>query len=488
MEFWLGVWRVLPPLLALATAGILGLGWQRRIGAAVFSALVIGLTVFDLAAYAPAVVTTPGVIQTPAYVESVPRSLAVLQDGRVFTDLNDVPTIPALRGSLYPNSALVYGRESVQAQSPLVYAQHLQYLAAISPAMLDALNVRYWLVPLEPRAIARAIGYDTRWTLDLTDAPVAFSALPTRALELVSFTEQAQSLAAGTPVAQLVIEYADGQTERWPIRAGIETADWDSVRREAKPVASGPALRVAHTFTGFVRSAGATFEGRAYLARHDLESGKPVVNARLDDVNPAVRLTVEELSLIDDQGHTTLLSQLTHKSALRIVYMSDTVAVWENPSALPRAWVVHSAERVDDDTVLARMRRGDWQPDRTVFLYTGAEPVQPSPVDRATDQVRIVRTQPERVELSVKTDQTGYLVLADSWFPGWQATLDGRPVEILRANLLFRAVAVEPGYHTLVFEYQSRPFQVGCLVAVFSLIVAVGIGLALNRRAKGPVA
>src|SRR3972149_4796736 len=52
--------------------------------------------------------------------------------------------------------------------------------------------------------------------------------------------------------------------------------------------------------------------------------------------------------------------------------------------------------------------------------------------------LRFTNYAPEHIEMEVKTDGDGYLVLTDAWYPDWTATIDGEPVEILRANVYFR--------------------------------------------------
>jgi uncharacterized membrane protein YfhO len=75
-------------------------------------------------------------------------------------------------------------------------------------------------------------------------------------------------------------------------------------------------------------------------------------------------------------------------------------------------------------------------------------------------------------------------VLADTFYPGWQATLDGQPVEILRANHTFRAVAFPPGEHTVVFRYLPLSFQVGAVVSLLTLFVTVGALTVLSLRRR----
>jgi uncharacterized membrane protein YfhO len=93
--------------------------------------------------------------------------------------------------------------------------------------------------------------------------------------------------------------------------------------------------------------------------------------------------------------------------------------------------------------------------------------------------------EPERVEILAESrGENVYLILSDAWYPGWQATLDGQPVPILRANGMFRAVHVPPGQHEIVFTYRSKPFEIGTAVSIACLLTTI-IGLAIFRPKKG---
>jgi hypothetical protein len=62
-----------------------------------------------------------------------------------------------------------------------------------------------------------------------------------------------------------------------------------------------------------------------------------------------------------------------------------------------------------------------------------------------------------------------WLVLADQWYPGWYGTIDGLPVEIYRANFLFRAVQLEAGSHLVEFRYRPVSFRVGSAITLVVL-------------------
>lgn len=129
--------------------------------------------------------------------------------------------------------------------------------------------------------------------------------------------------------------------------------------------------------------------------------------------------------------------------------------VYENPRALPRALFVTQARRADFDAILAS---GQWPADfdpKTTVLLDREPPPLPGPAQPGS--VRILDYGTTEVRLEADAPGGGYVVLNDVWHHWWQAELDGKPAPILRANVLFRAVAVPPGRSTIRFVF--RPFQ-----------------------------
>ncbi|MBN1105114.1 MAG: YfhO family protein [Deltaproteobacteria bacterium] len=68
-------------------------------------------------------------------------------------------------------------------------------------------------------------------------------------------------------------------------------------------------------------------------------------------------------------------------------------------------------------------------------------------------QVRIISHQPNGIELDVSTSRKGFLVISDSFHPGWKAESDGVEVPVMRANSIMRAVPVEKGSHRVVLRF-----------------------------------
>lgn len=158
------------------------------------------------------------------------------------------------------------------------------------------------------------------------------------------------------------------------------------------------------------------------------------------------------------------------------VYRGE-INVYRNERALPRAFVVGSVLPVSSDaearTIIVRP---DFDPRATVAIEG------PAGLARAggTGTAEIVRYEPNEVEIVARADGPAMLVLADTFFPGWRATLDEVDVPIYRANGLFRAIELPPGEHRIVFRYSPFTFQIGAYLSLMGLFaILLGLGYAL---------
>ncbi|NIO00141.1 MAG: YfhO family protein, partial [Anaerolineae bacterium] len=76
----------------------------------------------------------------------------------------------------------------------------------------------------------------------------------------------------------------------------------------------------------------------------------------------------------------------------------------------------------------------------------------------SASQVTVTAYKPEEVILRTSLQAPGYVVLSDSWYPGWKATVDGEPTSIERANVAFRAVYVPEGDHIVHLIYRPLSY------------------------------
>jgi hypothetical protein len=155
-----------------------------------------------------------------------------------------------------------------------------------------------------------------------------------------------------------------------------------------------------------------------------------------------------------------------------------TALIYRNPNARPRARLVGRPAYVADADEATRtlVRLGTEARDRLIVedpsrpLAEGAE---------ARGSARVVEEEPERVVVAVAAETPAYLFLADTFDPGWTATVDGRPAPIRPAHVAFRAVYVGPGRHTVVFRYEPAGWRAG--LALSGIGVALGVALLVVR-------
>ncbi len=172
-----------------------------------------------------------------------------------------------------------------------------------------------------------------------------------------------------------------------------------------------------------------------------------------------------------------------HAGDLKFIARTEDAYVYENPRALPRVMVVPNF-RIADFGELIRNGWPDVDPRRSVLLEQpppgprrAAAPASPLPGgvppalssekdagappalpvqgrDRAEGVAHILRYANTEVDIEVEAPNGGFLVLNDAWHPWWRAEVDGRPTDILKANVLFRAVPIGQGTHRVHFAFE----------------------------------
>jgi len=135
--------------------------------------------------------------------------------------------------------------------------------------------------------------------------------------------------------------------------------------------------------------------------------------------------------------------------------LTDTASgmnVYRNPSALPRAWIVHGATQLASyHEIRMRLDAPDFQP-RSEALFLTAPPSLEKCSAPEEAQVAAL-TGPNRVHINVKMACRGLVILSDTYFPGWRATVDRQPVEILETFGALRGIVVEKGDHHIEYVY-----------------------------------
>lgn len=153
------------------------------------------------------------------------------------------------------------------------------------------------------------------------------------------------------------------------------------------------------------------------------------------------------------------------------------VRIWENPMAMPRARVVHRVRWMqagDIEAVGRVMASGDVDLRSEVVLEGEGAEIASEAGNSGFQGAAILLDRPTRVEVEVDVDRPGVLVLADTWYPGWEATVNGQPAEVFPANLALRGVPVPEGRSLVVFSYRPAWLIPGLLLSLLGVVFLVG--------------
>lgn len=160
-----------------------------------------------------------------------------------------------------------------------------------------------------------------------------------------------------------------------------------------------------------------------------------------------------------------LLSEVTRAQSV----FSRPLRLLRVPDPLPPCYVVGAAtQEPDDEAAIRRIAVPDFDPRSEVVLAEGP-PQGPVPGFRST--ATYLLRHASRLRIETHANGPGVLVLSEAYDAGWRATVDGAPVAVLRANVLFRAVRVPGGRHLVEMTYFPRTIPLG--------MAAAGLGLSL---------
>jgi len=159
------------------------------------------------------------------------------------------------------------------------------------------------------------------------------------------------------------------------------------------------------------------------------------------------------------------------REGLRSVDFGD-LRLYARPTPVALSLVVFGVTpAADESAALARMAMADFDSTREVVIEGPQSSVlspQSSPVAVTADLATA-----EHWQAHVSLSQPGYLLQREAWYPGWHATVDGVEVPVLRADALFRAVALTAGEHDVQLYFDSSSFKRGALLSVAGLVVII---------------
>jgi hypothetical protein len=433
------------PLMLLLSGAFTGHIWRRDI--VFFACALVAMTLYALGWYTPffgaAHALLPGVdlYRRPADAVFLIGFLTAILSGYILNVLHDERTRDQVLTSRVQLAVLVTILVMVIISIALAIMMDRMAMAtgplAISGVMvvsgLCALALAHWFQPIRPRAAAALILAVTVGDLAYSNGPGSATALPPSHYDVLEPTT------ANATIQLIKRKVAEGRSDTRRDRVelvgqGFHWPNASMTHRLENTMGYNP-LRLGDY-------------SRATGAQDTVGLPEQRIFSRLF---PGYRSPLADLLGLRWIASSVPLSQIDKSlkpGDLDLVAITPDSYIYENRRALPRVMFATHARTSKFEDLLAT---GNW-PDidlASTVLLERANPASPG----GEGSARLTAISNTQTTIEADSTQGGYVVLNDPWHLWWTASLDGIEAPLLKANVLFRAVAVPPGRHRVTVTF-----------------------------------
>jgi uncharacterized membrane protein YfhO len=167
---------------------------------------------------------------------------------------------------------------------------------------------------------------------------------------------------------------------------------------------------------------------------------------------------------------------------LPLVFEEDELKIFEMGDPFPRAWFVSQVEIVPEDgQAIARLADDNFDLRRSAIL---ADALTVPLSEASASTLSIIDFSPTHLKIEVEATGTHLLVLSQIYYPGWRASIDGLPAELVRVNVVQQGVIVLAGEHTVELSFKPDYFRWGTIVS--GVGVSIWLTIVFLSKLKKP--
>lgn len=434
--------------------------------------------------------------------------------GRVYTRVGlfaeEFTHTPRLEG---PNLTALHGLHNVAGIEPLMLERYSRALGDVGPDsvtpradalrndslftdrshVLDLMNATHVVsftslrTDLFPPVLHQGIAFaQTDLGIDLKPgARAVLDGGEGDTIALVTALANATDVEQGSEVARLAIHTSEGDIVELPLRAGVDTAEWAHERADVRGVVKH---NLAGAFDARPGDEANSFPAHRYLARIELGTRMRATKIEIANVSGHAALAVSKVSLFDSSRASAAVPlYLPPASRWERVYGENETQVLRNRRAQPRAWLVAEALSVGEEEAL-RMISGEserpFDPRRTALLEVSEAELPQLPGGQSQGSARVIEYGTNRIAFETDSATPALLVVSEIFYPGWEASVDGKAVQIHLTNFLFRSVALPPGRHHVEMRYTAPAARVGAIISALTLLFLAMLAWRAWRQTK----
>lgn len=211
------------------------------------------------------------------------------------------------------------------------------------------------------------------------------------------------------------------------------------------------------------------------LANKTRQSSIPYYNVEippLDPYSPYLDFLNIKYILSDTRGD--LVANGVSNKKFQLILDTEKYRLYKNSHVLPRFFLVPKGEVYPSEKALeeALLTQDIDLSGNVLFLQKDIDisTLQLNCQETSAGDVAVISYTPHRIKLDVKATCNGFLSSSEVYYPGWQATLDGKSVNIYRSNTAFRSLFVPQGEHTVEYYFVPKSYYLGGMISFATLL------------------
>ena len=403
------------------------------------------------------------------------------------------------------NMSRLWGVPSASAYGPLMFSRTNQLLSMGSPGdvpsnagalledenrAMDIMAIRFISSPqLLPQSFQGSLNGQIPWSESDLSLSLGQDCLPNKAttarIELPVVIEDVSSigivsslgcstnLGNRTELARLSMNDSSGNITTQSLYAGSDTAEWAYDCPDVLPAIKHQRAKIWSTF-----SASNQCQGHKYVSTLQLDKDTNIKNIKFEWLAPAGAISIHKITLASNVNKKVYpITQTASSKRWKLVENVSGISFYENTQVLPRVWLAPEVISMKSDEILQAIHTSQlpggraFNPSLTALVEEPYElkPKGSSPEDTA----KIEKLTDTEIEIKTSSIAPSFLVLSDTYYPGWQAFVDGQPTKIFQTDYVLRGVEVPAGEHTVIFRYRPTSFHMGLGLSVASTLLLV---------------
>lgn len=156
---------------------------------------------------------------------------------------------------------------------------------------------------------------------------------------------------------------------------------------------------------------------------------------------------------------------------LNVKYIISNGEIHKNKNFLPRAYIVPNAIILTKNNILNKLKDKNFDIKKQIILqkHPGVSLINPS----LFKEVKINHKEPNKIQLQVNLEHSGFLVLSEINYPGWKAYDNGTELELYNANFILRSIYLKNGNHNISFIYEPPLYEIGKIISIITLLLSI---------------